>query len=70
MPFIPFTRNYADNSTEAGFQFTFFCDIFQDGYKTCFIESKTYKKAGLLRGLGRAASIASSMAGKGNRLPC
>ena len=22
-----FTRNYEDNSTEAGFQFTFYCDI-------------------------------------------
>jgi len=65
MPFIPFTKNYADNSTEAGFQFTFFCDNCQDGYKTSFIESKTWKKAGLLRGLGRAASIASSVAGRG-----
>ena len=65
MPFIPFTRNYADNSTEAGFQFTFFCDICNDGYKTSFIESKTYKKAGLFRGLGRAASIGSSMLGRG-----
>ena len=64
MPFIPFTRNYADNSTEAGFQFTFFCDKCHDGYKTSFIESKTYKKAGLLKGLGRAASIASSVAGR------
>lgn len=65
MPFIPFTRNYADNSTEAGFQFTFFCDKCHDGYKTSFIESKSYKKASLLRGLGRAASIASSVAGRG-----
>ena len=28
-----FTRNYEDNSTEAGFQFTFYCDICQDGFK-------------------------------------
>jgi hypothetical protein len=65
MPFIPFTKNYADNSTEAGFQFTFFCDNCSDGYKTNFVASKTYKKAGFLRGLGRAASIASSMSGRG-----
>jgi hypothetical protein len=65
MPFIPFTKNYADNSTEAGFQFTFFCDNCSDGYKTNFVASKTYKKAGFLRGLGRAASIASSMTGRG-----
>jgi len=64
MPLIAFTKNFADNSTEAGFQFTFFCDVCGDGYKTEFTESKTYKKAGFLRGLGRAASIASSMAGR------
>jgi len=65
MSFIPFTKNYADNSTEAGFQFTFFCDICEDGYKTGFTESKTYKKASLFRGLGRAVSIGSSILGSG-----
>lgn len=65
MPFIPFTKNFADNSTEAGFQFTFFCDTCQDGFKTNFIEAKTYKKAGFLKGLGRAASIVTSATGHG-----
>ena len=46
-----FTRNYSDNSTEAGFQFTFFCDICQDGYRSSFIESSTYKKHKGLRGV-------------------
>jgi len=64
MPFIPFTRNFADNSTEAGFEFTFYCDVCNDGYKTSFIQSKTYRKVGLLRGLGRAASVGSSILGK------
>ena len=64
MTLQPFTRNFADNSTEAGFQFTFFCDICRDGYKTKFIESKTHKKAGLLRGFGRAISVGASLAGK------
>jgi hypothetical protein len=32
-----FTRNYQDNSTEAGFQFTFYCDNCNDGYKSGFI---------------------------------
>lgn len=63
MPLQPFTRNYDDNSTEAGFQFTFFCDICNDGYKTQFIESKTYKKAGLFRGFGRAVSIGTELLG-------
>lgn len=64
MPLQPFTDNFADNSTEAGFQFTFFCDLCQEGYKTKFVESKTYKKAGLLRGLGEAIAFGSSLLGK------
>jgi hypothetical protein len=58
-----FTRNYEDNSTEAGFQFTFYCDICQDGYKSSFIESETYKKGSLFRGLTRGASAFGSMLG-------
>ncbi len=58
-----FTRNYQDNSTDAGFQFTFYCDVCQDGYKSSFIESDTYKKRGLLRGLGQGASILGSLVG-------
>jgi len=63
MSLKPFTRNFEDNSTEAGFEFTFYCDLCQDGYKTRFIESNTYKKGGLLRGLGQAFSIGSSLFG-------
>ncbi len=63
MPMQAFTRNYEDNSTEAGFQFTFYCDICNDGYKTKFIESTTYKKGGLLRGLTGAVSIGASLVG-------
>jgi hypothetical protein len=66
MALQPFTNNYEDNSSEAGFQFTFFCDICREGYKTGFVESKTYKKAGLLSGLGKAISIGSSLLGMGN----
>jgi hypothetical protein len=64
MALQPFTRNFADNSTEAGFQFTFFCDICRDGYKTKFIESKTHKKGKLFSGLGKAVSVGASLAGK------
>nr|MDO8081077.1 zinc ribbon domain-containing protein [Candidatus Freyarchaeota archaeon] len=56
-----FTRNMSDNSTEAGFQFTFYCDICDSGYKSEFIASKTYKKGALLRGLGRAAGVGASI---------
>ncbi len=66
MPLQPFTSNFEDNSTEAGFQFTFFCDLCREGYKTNFKESSTYKKAGLLRGLGQAISIGASLTGHSN----
>lgn len=58
-----FTRNYQDNSTDAGFQFTFYCDNCQDGYKSSFIESETYKKGKGLRGLAQGASILGSLVG-------
>ncbi|MGB4564892.1 MAG: hypothetical protein WBJ00_08950 [Dethiobacteria bacterium] len=41
----PFTDNFEDNSTEAGFQFTFYCDLCQEGYKTKF---KPIKRAAFL----------------------
>jgi len=63
---IGFTDNFADNSTDAGFQFTFYCDICREGYKTRFIESKTYKKGKFFRGLGRTISAVSQMTGKYN----
>ena len=58
-----FTRNYADNSTEAGFQFTFFCDNCQDGFKSSFIASQTYKKGKGLRTLTQGAGILGSLVG-------
>ncbi|MDZ4655044.1 MAG: zinc ribbon domain-containing protein [Coriobacteriia bacterium] len=63
---IGFTDNFADNSTDAGFQFTFFCDICREGYKTKFKESKTYKKGRLFKGIAGAISTAAQMAGKHN----
>ena len=59
-----FTRNYEDNSTEAGFQFTFYCDLCHDGFKSSFIESASHKKQGLLRGLSRGVSIGASLLGQ------
>ncbi|MCK9418838.1 MAG: zinc ribbon domain-containing protein [Nitrospirae bacterium] len=63
MALQPFTENFSDNSTEAGFQCIFFCDLCRDGYKTRFIESKTYKKKGLFRMLGSAASLIGDLTG-------
>lgn len=58
-----FTRNYHDNSTDAGFQFTFFCDVCNDGFKSSFIESDTYKKKKGSRLLGQGIGLAGSLLG-------
>ena len=59
-----FTSNYKDESNEAGFQFVFLCDICKDGYKSKFIESKSYKKGNSIRGLGNIASMGASLLGR------
>jgi len=66
MALQPFTDNFADNSTEAGFQFTFFCAICNEGYKTKFIASKSYNKGKLFKGLGGLLGAAAQIAGKYN----
>ncbi|MGI5892110.1 MAG: zinc ribbon domain-containing protein [Bacillota bacterium] len=58
-----FTRNYEDNSTEAGFQFTFYCDICNDGFKSSFVESETFKRGRGLRGLTRGISVLGGIVG-------
>ncbi len=63
MALTPFTKNYQDESNEKGFQFTFLCDLCGGiGYKTEFIKAKTGKKGKLIKGLGAAASLATSSA--------
>lgn len=64
MAIQPFTDNYEDNSTEAGFQFTFYCDICREGHKSKFIESNTYRKSKFFSGLGKAFSFGASLLGK------
>ena len=66
MSLQPFTDNFEDNSTDAGFQFTFYCDLCQEGYKTKFIESKTYKKGRLFRNIGGVIGTVGQLAGKYN----
>ncbi|MDD5209109.1 MAG: zinc ribbon domain-containing protein [Elusimicrobiales bacterium] len=61
---IAFTSNYADNSTEAGFQFTFFCDTCREGYKSRFIESSTYKKKKFFKGLGDMIGVVAQLTGQ------
>lgn len=61
-----FTRNYEDNSTEAGFQFTFFCDCCNNGFRSTFIESTTYKKSRGLKTLSEGAYALGSLVGRSN----
>ena len=58
-----FTRNYEDNSTDEGFQFTFYCDSCNDGYRSSFIESEANKKRKGLRGIGEGVWAMSSLFG-------
>lgn len=66
MSLKPFTDNFADNSTEAGFQFTFACAVCNEGYKTNFIEAKSGKKGKLLKTVGGLFGAAAQIAGKYN----
>jgi len=64
MALQPFTRNYTDNSTEAGFEFTFYCDLCNNGYKSQFIESKTYNKTGFLHGVAKFLALGAACLGQ------
>ena len=58
-----FTRNYEDNSTDAGFQFTFYCDVCNNGHKSSFVQSETYKKKKGLRGLSQGVAVLGQLVG-------
>ena len=49
---VPFTDNYTDHSTEAGYQFEFFCERCGNGYKSGFNASAVGIGGKVLRGLG------------------
>lgn len=49
---VPFTDNYADHSTEAGYQFEFFCERCGNGYKSGFDASAVGVGTSIARGLG------------------
>ena len=66
MALQPFTDNFTDNSTEAGFQFTFNCYICEEGYQTKFIPSKSYKKGKITKTIGGLFGAAAQMIGKYN----
>ncbi|MCL2143529.1 MAG: zinc ribbon domain-containing protein [Methanomassiliicoccaceae archaeon] len=64
-----FTKNYQDNSSDAGFEFTFLCDVCNDGFKSSFIASDTYKKNKGSRLLGKGAGIVGNLiGGKANKV--
>ena len=64
-----FTRNYNDLSTEAGFQFEYYCDCCGNGYKSTFIQSTTYEKQKKTRRFsGLSGTIGSFMGGLGGNI--
>ena len=58
-----FTRNHNDLSTEAGFQFEFYCDCCGNGYKSTFQESGTYDARQRTDRLGRGAGMLGGLLG-------
>lgn len=58
-----FTRNHNDLSTEAGFQFEFFCDCCGNGFKSTFQESSTYNSRKKSDRLGRGAGMLGGLLG-------
>lgn len=56
-----FTKKFTDNSIDSGFQFSFYCDLCEGIYKTQFVESKSNKKAGFMRGLAKVASFGADI---------
>ena len=66
MALQPFTDNFTDNSSEAGFQFTFNCALCGEGYQTKFISSNSYKKGKTAKAIGGIFGAAAQMLGKYN----
>ena len=58
-----FTRNYNDLSTDAGFQFEYFCDCCGNGFKSSFMESTTYEKQQKTERFGGFSSALGSLMG-------
>lgn len=58
-----FTRNHSDLSTDAGFQFEFYCDCCGNGFKSTFMQSSTYSKSKRTDAIGRGASAIGSFLG-------
>lgn len=58
-----FTRNYNDRSTEAGFQFEFYCDCCGNGFLSTFRQSSTYGQRQKSQRFGRFASTVGSFLG-------
>ena len=60
---VPFTDNYTDHSSEAGYQFEFFCERCGNGYKSGFTRSALGIGTKVARGLGGLLGGRLSQAG-------
>lgn len=64
-----FTRNHSDLSTDAGYQYEFFCDCCGNGFKSTFVPSSTYNQMKKTENLGRGArALGGLLGGKLNDL--
>ncbi len=70
MPMLhSFTNNYNDLSSDAGFQFEFYCDCCSNGYKSTFVKSSTYGTRKKSERFGRlASSFGGLIGGKASEL--
>jgi double zinc ribbon protein len=67
-PFISFTRKFEDNSIATGYQFTFYCDIAGEGYKTGFYESRSASRSEKLQLIGKGVQFGASVTSKINEM--
>lgn len=67
-PFISFTRKFEDNSIATGYQFTFYCDISGEGYKTGFYESRSANRSEKLQIIGKGVQFGASVTSKINEM--
>ncbi len=61
----PFTKNYADHSSDNGYQFEFHCDKCGNGYRSSFITNKLGMAASLLKAAGSIFGGTASTLGYG-----
>ncbi len=68
MTLTQFTRNYADRSSDKGYQFEFYCDKCGTGLRSSFQANKLGMAAGLLRAASSLLGGALGGAAQGDQI--